>query len=232
MDQPASAATPRTVTPASPSRRITRTAAAPLGVYLATVAAAYFALGVLLMLGLNAVVPLVDGTAWAWGQGVLGAALVVGSFFIPGGGSGRAVPRERSLTARSMLLLGLGTWLFEFATAVPYFGAVGVMTAAGLSPAQWLPLLAAYVTVMVLPGILLPAAWTLLGDRLRDRFGRWHDRLSAGSRTTLSWIVGIAGVVLLLDALPDQITVTAAAPLLALALPGASPRRRARRCLP
>ncbi|MGP6175603.1 hypothetical protein [Corynebacterium sp. A21] len=41
-----------------------------------------------------------------------------------------------------MMLFGLGTWLFEFYTAVPYFGAIGVMASAGLVPTQWLPLLA------------------------------------------------------------------------------------------
>lgn len=178
-----------------------------LGVYLGSVAIAYFALGVVLMLGLGAVVPLVDDTVWVWGQAVLGAALIVGSFFIPDKNPERASIAARSFTVRSMLLLGLGTWLFEFSTAVPYFGAVGIMTSASLPAVQWSPLLGVYVTIMVIPGILLFALWTAMGERMRERFERWQNKLSSGSRTTLRWIVGIAGFLLLLDAAPDQITI-------------------------
>ncbi|TDD14989.1 hypothetical protein E1294_35735 [Nonomuraea diastatica] len=121
----------------------------------------------------------------------------------------RASIKARSLTMRSMVLLGLGTWLFEFATAVPYFGAIGIMTLAGLPAVQWSPLLGAYVTIMVIPGVLLFAAWAALGERTRERFERWQGKLDSGSRTTLRWIVGIAGVLILLDAAPDQITITA-----------------------
>jgi hypothetical protein len=178
-----------------------------LGVYLGTVAIAYFALGVLLMLGLGAVLPHVDDTVLAWGQGAVGVALIVGSFFIPDGNPDRV--RARSITPRSVLLLGLGTWLFEFATAVPYFAAIGIMTSAGLPAVQWLPLLGVYVTIMVAPGVLLFLAWAALRERMRDRFERWRKRLSGGSRSTLRWIVGIAGALILLDALPDRITITA-----------------------
>ncbi|TDE58872.1 GAP family protein [Nonomuraea mesophila] len=186
-----------------------RRVGALLGVYLATVALAYFALGALLMLGLNALVPRVDDAVWTWGQVVLGAALLVGSFFIPDKDPGRASVTTRSFAMRSMVLLGLGTWLFEFATAVPYFGAIGLMTVAGLPAVQWSPLLGAYVTIMVIPGLLLFAAWAALGERMRDRFERWQARLSSGSRATLRWIVRIAGVLIVLDAAPDQITITA-----------------------
>jgi cytochrome c biogenesis protein CcdA len=183
-------------------------AGALLCVYLATVAIAYFALGVLLMLGLGAVVPLVDDTVWAWGQAAFGAAFVVGSFFIRDKDAEHASIRDRAFTTRSMLLLGLGTWLFEFATAVPYFAAIGIMTAAGLSAVQWAPLLGGYVMIMVVPGVLLFVAWAVLRERMRERFERWQNALSSGSRSTLRWIVRIAGLLILLDAAPDQITIT------------------------
>lgn len=185
-----------------------RRVGALLGGYLGSVAIAYFTLGVLLMLGLGAVVPRIDDTVWAWGQAALGVALIVGSFFIPDKKPERTAVQARSFTMRSMVLLGLGTWLFEFATALPYFGAIGIMTAADLSAAQWLPLLAGYVFIMVTPGILLFLAWAALGERMRERFERWQKKLSSGSRATLRWIVGIAGALILLNAAPDQITVT------------------------
>ncbi|WP_283136424.1 GAP family protein [Rhizohabitans arisaemae] len=177
-----------------------RRMSALLGVYLGSVAIAYFALGVLLMLGLSAVVPLVDDTVWAWGQGVFGVVLIVGSYLIPAKDPERGSLRARAFTVPAMLLLGLGTWLFEFATAVPYFGAIAIMTAAGLTAVQWMPLLGVYVTIMVIPGILLLAVWAALGERMRERFERWRDKLSTGSRTALSWIVFIAGILILLEA--------------------------------
>ncbi len=107
----------------------------------------------------------------------------------------------------AMVLLGLGTWLFEFYTAVPYFAAVGLMTSAGLEPHEWLPLLGVYVIIMILPGIVLYLAWVVLQERMQERLERWQRRIATGSRNTVSWIVGIAGVLILLDALPDQITI-------------------------
>lgn len=157
-----------------------RRTAALLGTYLGAVAAAYFALGALLMLGLGAVVPVIDGTALAWGEIVLGVTLLVASYRIPRQG---AAPEARSFTVRAMLMLGLGTWLFEFATAVPYFAAIGIMTSAGLAAAQW----------------------------TRGRFRTWRAKPASGSRATLSWIVWIAGFLIVADAaatlFPETVTV-------------------------
>lgn len=178
-----------------------------LGAYLATVAAAYFVLGVLLMLGLSAVIPAIDPTVWRWVQGGIGVALFTGSWFIPTRKSDWEPQRARAFTVPAAILLGLSTWLFEFATAVPYFAAVGIMTASGAEPSIWLPVLGGYVVIMILPGIALYLAWLLLRDRMRDRFERWQHKLHGGSRTALSWIVGIAGVLIFLDALPNQITI-------------------------
>lgn len=178
-----------------------------LGVYLGTVAIAYFALGVVLMLGLAAVAPDIDPTVRAWVQGGVGIALFAGSWFIPDRDPERTPRPPRTPTIGSMVLLGLGTWLFEFYTAIPYFAAIGVMTSAGLEPGQWLLLLAVYVTIMILPGIVVYIAWLLLQERAQERFERWQSKLADNPRNTLSWVVGIAGVLIFLDALPDQITV-------------------------
>lgn len=172
--------------------------------YLGTVALSYFALGVLLMLGLEALLPALDPNVWRWIQGGLGLALFIGSWFIPERrGTGGATPQVRAFTMPSMVLLGLGTWLFEFSTAVPYFASIGLMLAAGAGPSQWLPLLGIYVLIMVLPGIALFAAWTLLRGRLETRLQRWQSKLAASSRSTVSRMIGIAGAVLLLNAVGE-----------------------------
>lgn len=171
-----------------------------LGAYLATVATAYFVLGVLLMLGLGALVPAIDPSMRAWLQAALGVGLFLGSWLVPTKPSRR--PREpRALTVAAMITFGLGTWLFEFATAVPYFAAIGLMTATGSDPVHWLPLLAVYVVIMILPGILLHVGWLVLGDRTRARFEHWQTKLRSGSHATVSWVMGIAGVLIFLNAL-------------------------------
>ncbi|WP_406077920.1 GAP family protein [Micromonospora sp. NBC_00858] len=180
-----------------------------LGLYLGTIAVAYLALGVLLMLGLGAILPAIDPSIWAWIQGGIGIALFAGSWFIPAKKRPDVEPAPvKTPTPRSMVLVGLGTWLFEFYTAVPYFGAIGIMTSAGLEPAQWLLLLGVYVIIMILPGIALYLAWLLLRGRMQERLERWQRKIAGGSRTAMSWIVGIAGVLIFLDALPNEIAIT------------------------
>lgn len=179
-----------------------------LGVYLATVAVAYFGLGVALMLGAGAVAPRVDPAVMAWVQGAAGVILFGASWFIPDRRPGRAAVQVRRYGVPAMVVLGLGTWLVEFCTAIPYFAAVAIMTAVRLAPADWLALLGAYVIIMILPGVILAAAHALLGERTRARFQRWRQRLDSGSRATLRWIVGIAGVLVFIDALPSQLTIS------------------------
>ncbi|SNS51347.1 Sap, sulfolipid-1-addressing protein [Micrococcales bacterium KH10] len=174
-----------------------------------TLAIAYFVLGVVLMLGVGAVLTEIDPTVRMWVQGGIGAAMFVGSWFIPAKKKEEHVsPRPRESTVRAMIMLGIGTWLFEFYTAVPYFAAIGIMTSAGLQPPEWLLLLSAYALVMILPAVVLLLAQALMRERMQGRLEHWQRKLETGSRTALSWIVGIAGALLFLDALPNEIIIT------------------------
>ncbi|MDN6556618.1 MAG: GAP family protein [Acidipropionibacterium acidipropionici] len=178
-----------------------------VGTYLVTVAASYWLLGVALVLGLGAVLPHIDETTLSWVEGGVGAVLFSASWFIPARPRRTADRSEEpggTLTARSAALLGLGTWVFEFWTAVPYFAAVGIIASAASPPGTWLGVLGGYVLVMILPGIALYLTWLALRERLRPRLERWRSRLTAGSRSAVSWTMGIVGVLLVLDALPDQ----------------------------
>lgn len=150
--------------------------ARPLFTYLATVALSYFALGAVLMLGLGAVVNVVDERVALVGQAVVGAGLLIGSWFIPDRKPGAAPPTPTAHTAAAMVLLGVTTWALEAATALPYFGAVGIMTAAGLTTAQWPPVLAGYTVVMVLPSVALYAAWRVAGPRLQPAWSAGGTR--------------------------------------------------------
>ncbi|SDU20027.1 GAP family protein [Jiangella alkaliphila] len=185
--------------------------------YLATVALFYFGLGTALMTGLGALVDslgdAVNGRTAYLIQAGIGAALFVGAWFVPtkkkdagdgageGGGGGRRERRAgRAQTVPAMVGLGVTTGLLEAATALPYLAAIGLMTSNELSPAQWAPLLAGYNLIMVLPGVLLFLVWRVAGERVRARFERFRDWLQANSAETLGWIMGIAGVLLVRDA--------------------------------
>ncbi|SEF12323.1 GAP family protein [Jiangella alba] len=180
--------------------------------YLATVALFYFVLGTALMAGLGAVVDSLgdaaNGRTAYLIQAGIGAALFVGAWFVPtkkkddgDGGSGRRERRAgRVQTVPAAVGLGVTTGLLEGATALPYLAAIGIMTSNELSPAQWAPLLAGYNVIMVLPGVLLFVVWRVAGDRVRARLERFRDWLQANSAETLSWIMGIAGFLLVRDA--------------------------------
>lgn len=167
----------------------------PLAAYLATVAAFYFALGCALMLGLGALAERAGAAGWA--MVVVGAGLFAYSWAMPTGP--KAQRRPASLRTASMLALGLATGALEAGTAFPYLGAIGIMTAAELSPAAWVPVLAAYNVVMVLPPVLLYLGHRTLGARMRPRLERWRTRVEGASREAMAWILGIVGVLLLVN---------------------------------
>ncbi|WP_035811980.1 GAP family protein [Jiangella gansuensis] len=185
-------------------------AARLLFTYLATVAAFYFCLGSALMLGLGAVVDslgdVLDNRAGYLVQAAIGAALFAASWFVPrkkdADPAGRQERRmSRAHNAPAMIGLGVTTGLLEAATALPYLAAIGIMTSADLPAGQWAPLLAGYNLIMVLPPVLMYVAWRIAGERVRGRFERLRTWLSANSRETLSWVMGIAGFLLLRDAI-------------------------------
>ncbi|WP_159944466.1 MULTISPECIES: GAP family protein [unclassified Nocardiopsis] len=176
-----------------------RSVARPLFTYLATVAAFYFTLGCALVLGFGALFDLLGGLAYSrllgWPLAVLGAGMLLYALFMPD--KPRRRRRPATLGAAAMVGLGLVTGLLEAGTALPYFGAIGVITTAELHPAVWLPLLAAYTTVMVLPPTLLYLGHRALGERLHPRLARWRARAESGSREAVGWITGIVGFLVL-----------------------------------
>ncbi|NYH55226.1 cytochrome c biogenesis protein CcdA [Nocardiopsis arvandica] len=179
----------------SGARRVAR----PLFAYLATVAVFYFVLGCALMLGFGFLFEELEGLAdspvLGWPMVVLGGGMFAYALFAPD--RPRRQRRPSSLSTTAMIALGLATGLLEGGTALPYFGAVGIMTTAELSPAVWVPVLAAYNVVMVLPPILLYLGYRALGERLRPRLERWRAKVESGSREAMGWLLGIVGFLVL-----------------------------------
>ncbi|MFF0309840.1 GAP family protein [Streptosporangium sp. NPDC004379] len=186
-----------------------RSRVAPLLVYLGTVAVFYFAVGVALMLGLSAVMEhlgeAVNSRPAYWAQLALGVGLFLLSFRLdPKRRRKRGLPERRFEPEvggpRVMVALGLTAGVLEVATMVPYLAAVGLMTTSGLSSGQWVPLLAAYVAVMICPPLVLlavrAAAWEWVEPKL-ERLRAWISRHAASA---VSWTMAVAGFLLARDA--------------------------------
>ena len=174
--------------------------------YIAGIFATYLAVGLLLLLGLGTALS-APGDAAEHPiiyvlQGVLGAGLLLYALVDPNKGKPQQGPRlPRSLGLGAIFLLGITITGVEVTTALPYLGAIGLLTNADLAPTQWLPLLLAYNLIFILPPTLLLIAYRLFGERLQARFDRYRETLSRGSRETWLWILGIVGFFLLADSL-------------------------------
>ncbi|GAA0498288.1 hypothetical protein Ade02nite_91430 [Paractinoplanes deccanensis] len=177
-------------------------------VFLGTVAAFYFAVGLAVALGADAFLPqitsLLDTRPASWTQLVLGVGLFFLSFRLDrrrGGGGRPARWRERALTdgsAASLAGLALAAAAAEVTTMLPYLAAIGLLTNAGLTPGTVALVMAGYCLVMILPALVLLAARLAAGDLLTPlltRAGDWLARSNA-----LSWVVGIVGFLLARDA--------------------------------
>ncbi|WP_306205625.1 GAP family protein [Actinoplanes sp. RD1] len=181
--------------------------------YLGTVAAFYFVVGVLLTAFAGTVRDAVAGlTVLNWIQLGLGAALLVLSFVVDPGKRrrrrGTVTPadrwRARLSTAegspRAMIGLGVTAAGIEVMSMLPYLGAIGLLTTSGLSLPVWLPTLAAYVLIMVVPALILLAVRLALGDRVQEPLQVVSAWLSRHSEGVLGWVLGIAGFLLARDA--------------------------------
>ncbi|MBY0159807.1 GAP family protein [Paenibacillus lautus] len=177
-----------------------------LWVYLFTVAGFYFLVGAALMLGLDAVLQSVTGIfqnrTVSWVMAVTGGVLFAASFFVPTKKTTEPRrPRSKSLGA--MIGLGFTTSLLEVATALPYFAAIGLMTSAQLTPVQWVPILAAYNVIMVLPPLLLLVLHLAFGRMMQRPLEKLRLKIAQSSGSVLSWVLCIAGLILVLNSIDN-----------------------------
>jgi len=182
----------------------TRRLASRLLVYLAVVAGVYFALGVCMMLGLDAIAGIAasvfENRIISWIIFGIGAILFIASFFIPTKKT-KELPKVKSRSLGAMALLGLTTSLVEAGSAFPYFAAIGLMVNSELNVLQWGPLLLGYNVVMVLPPILLYVVHVLFGRRIQQPLNRLREKVMSLSGSALSWIMCIVGLLLIFNSL-------------------------------
>ncbi|WP_176955300.1 GAP family protein [Sinosporangium album] len=178
-------------------------------VYLGTLATFYFLIGVALLLGLTAFMEnfqdaLQSRTAY-WVQLALGVGLFALSFkFDPKRREKQGKPSRR-LEPRlggpgGMVALALTAGVLEVATMVPYLAAIGMMTNASLPATQWLPILAAYVLVMITPPLLLMGLRGIVGGWLAPKLERLRNWITKNSESMVGWALGIVGFLLARDA--------------------------------
>ncbi|ERS58255.1 hypothetical protein HMPREF1261_01960 [Corynebacterium sp. KPL1818] len=183
-----------------------------LGTYLATIATAYCALGIALLLGFDAAVSRlsdVSETDWfRWVTLVLGAGLFVFGVFSPTPKkpaatqtAGAEVPtsrasrlaRDASLSATGMVGIALGAAIVEAATMLPYLGAMGIIQSMSFGFSGKVALIAGYCIIMVLPATLLAVIASAAGPAIFPRLERAIPRLEYEAKVTLLWIAAIVG---------------------------------------
>jgi hypothetical protein len=176
-------------------------------VFLGTVAAFYFAVGLAVALGADAFLPqigrLLDTPPAMWAQLVLGVALFFWSFRLDnkkGKGADRLGRwRERAMADRGGLVgLALTAAALELSTMLPYLAAIGLITKAALPAAEVALVMAGYCLVMILPALVLLAGRMAAGQRIVPLLTRLSDWMTRSN--TISWIVGIVGFLLARDA--------------------------------
>ncbi|MDQ1128341.1 GAP family protein [Microbacterium sp. SORGH_AS_0888] len=196
---------------------------ARIALYLATVMAAYVAVGAALVLGGRVIfergTALLSSPPVLVAQLLLGAALVIVSCALDTKAAraraaarprraGRLVrwrdramgrgddgtPHRAALAAIVLLaLLAVGV---EIASMLPYLVATGIIAAHVTTPAAAIGTLVAYCAVMIAPAVALTIARLAAGDAIEAPLRRGEAWLTRHSRSTTLWIVGIAGVLL------------------------------------
>ncbi|MFF3767449.1 GAP family protein [Streptomyces sp. NPDC001922] len=186
--------------------------------YLATVAGAYFCIGVLLTLGADAALEAarraLDGipaTHLRLGQLVLGVLVIAWSYWLEARARRQddTPGRVRRWRARAMSgdggvggLMGLAMTAvgLEAATMLPYLAAVGLIAEADITVPLTGAVLAGYCVVMTLPAIVLAVARFAAHHRADPVLRRVNDWLTRNSARALGWTVGGIGIGVTLNA--------------------------------
>ena len=184
-------------------------APAQVGVYITAIFLTYLALGAMMMLGVDALLPSLSvaggGRVGLIVQGLIGFALLAYAIWAPT--TAKSAPRvePRASTYAALAVLGVTVTAMELPTALPYFGAIALLTTADLPVARWLPLLVLYNAIFVLPPVMFFVGHMVLGTRLQARYADLKERLQTGAHQTMLWIFGLVGGGLLVSSIAEYI---------------------------
>jgi hypothetical protein len=178
-------------------------------VYIATIFLTYLTLGVMMISGVDALLPSLrtvgGGRLEFIVQGLIGLAMLVYAIRAPTTATSASRGEPSASSYAALALLGVTVTAMELPTAVPYFGAIALLTTADLPMTQWLPLLVLYNAIFVFPPVLLLVGHIVFGGRLDARYANLRERLKAGARETMLWIFGLVGAALLLWSIAEYI---------------------------
>lgn len=113
----------------------------------------------------------------------------------------RAMGEGGSGSAAALVVLALAAAGIESASMVPYLSAIGLITASDLSLATGAVVLAGYCLLMITPALLLLLVRVVAYRWVREPLQRFEAWMSRSAAEGMSWVVGIIGILLALDAL-------------------------------
>jgi cytochrome c biogenesis protein CcdA len=178
-------------------------------VYVGAVFVSYYVLGLLLFLGIDSLTGRLVRNVRGFlasdvgyiGQGVVGAALLAYGLIALRRHRPQRARRPRSHSHAAIALLGVIVTVAEIGTALPYLGAIGILSGAATPLPEVLLILAGYNLIMVAPPLLITLIYRLLGDRIADRLDSAGQWLMAQATSTWLNILAGAGALLVLNCL-------------------------------
>jgi cytochrome c biogenesis protein CcdA len=173
-------------------------AVADVAVYVGTIFVTYLLLGVMLVLGVESLLPSLAGVLDGWrglaAQSLVGLVLLAYSLTASRGRQPPSgVARPSAGTYAALVMLGVSVTAMELPTAIPYLGAIALMSEAALPMRSWAPLLVLYNLIFVLPPIALLLGHVALQGRMSDSYTALRHRLERGAQDTMKWVAGLVG---------------------------------------
>lgn len=171
--------------------------------FLAITQGAYFVLGVLFMLGIEPVIDvfrqLKESSFVSVIFLIIGLTLIYLSFSLPKwtqNKNGNAYSRifqktGESLSVKVIVIIALTVFLIEVTQAIPYWAMLGLITYHKLSLPVWLPTIAMYNIIMVLPSLVILLLYKNHPQKTEFKLVKLKNRL-IHSKATM-WAIGGAG---------------------------------------
>lgn len=168
--------------------------------YITTVIVFYFCTGVFLMLGLdiifNPIADVLSSNTAKILMTIIGAILFIGSWFVPKKKIAES-PKPKQFNVNAMIVLGITTSLLEVATAIPYFAAIGLMISNEFTIYEWLPVLAGYNVMMVVPALVLLLLHLFFRRFMQRPLRNLQALFQKNTSSALSWVMFFVGLILL-----------------------------------
>ena len=179
-------------------------------IYVVAIFVTYFALGAMMLLGIDALLPFLGGVlrspAGLITQSLVGLGLLVYSLTASTSRSSSVVVRPPSArTYVALAVLGVSVTALELPTAIPYFAAIAMITKAELPIAAWAPLLGLYNLIFALPPMALVLGHLVLGERMAERYEVLRERLQEEARETMLWVAGLLGAGMLITGIIELV---------------------------